>query len=203
VSIDKSDTYLTSYPEINSFSALGIGPGIGQELKTVDALKKLLNNVEIPMIIDADALNIIGNNKHMLDILPENTILTPHPKEFERIAGKSENDYSRNLLQQEFSRKHKLIVVLKGAYTAITDTNGCSYFNTSGNPGMATAGSGDVLTGIILSFLSQGYSPINSALLGVYIHGLAGDLFVESNSEDSLCASDLINKLGSALKMLK
>ena len=203
VSIDQSDTRLSSIPEIDSFNAVGIGPGIGQKTDTAAAFEKLLATVKVPLVIDADGLNIIGNNKHLLDMLPENTILTPHPKEFERIAGKSTDDFSRNRLQQDFSKKYKLIVVLKGAYTAITDTGGSTYFNTSGNPGMATAGSGDVLTGMILALLSQGYNPINAAFLGVYLHGASGDIFIESNPEESLCAGDLINNIGAALKLLK
>ena len=104
-------------------------------------------------------------------MLPAGTILTPHPKEFERLAGRTENGFARLARQREFSMEHKCIVILKGAYTSITNTKGKVFFNSTGNPGMATAGSGDVLTGILLSLLAQGYLPENAAMLGVFLHG--------------------------------
>jgi hydroxyethylthiazole kinase-like uncharacterized protein yjeF len=138
-------------------------------------------------------------------LLPGNTILTPHPKEFDRLVGQSGQvtGYERHLQQIEFARKHGLIVVLKGAHSSIAIPDGSCWFNTTGNPGMATAGSGDVLTGIILSLLGQGYSPADSALLGVYLHGLAGDLAAEASSEESLIAGDIIESLGYAFQYLK
>jgi len=203
VSVDQSEHLLSSYPDINSYSAVGIGPGIGQSIPTINLLEEILNNIKVPLVIDADGLNILGKKRELLNKLPENSVLTPHPKEFERIAGKSSDDYSRYQLLQEFALKYKLIVILKGAYTAIADSDGSIYFNTTGNPGMATAGSGDVLTGMILSLLAQRYKPIKAAYLGVYLHGLSGDLYARDNSEESLTASDLIDNVGAAIKNLK
>ncbi|MFC2096930.1 NAD(P)H-hydrate dehydratase [Bacteroidota bacterium] len=203
VSIDRSDILFSEAPDLSPFSAVGIGPAIGCKNKTARGLEKLLDEIKVPLVIDADGLNILGENRHLLQKLPENTILTPHPKEFERIAGKAKNGYSRNKLQKEFSEKYKVIVVLKGAHTSVTNIDGKTYFNTTGNPGMATAGSGDVLTGIILSFLSQTYKPFYSALLGVYLHGFSGDIASKNYSEESLIASDMIEKLGEAWKHLK
>jgi NAD(P)H-hydrate epimerase len=155
------------------------------------------------MVIDADALNIMSMNKDWFSLIPPGTVLTPHPKEFERIAGNSENSYERLIRQMEFSVKYKCIIVLKGAYTSVTTPDGNVLFNCTGNPGMATAGSGDVLTGIVLSLLSQGYKPEEAAVLGVYLHGLAGDLAAEESSFESIIASDIINYTGRAFNKLR
>lgn len=203
VSVDPSEKVFSETPELSQYTAIGIGPGIGKHANSLKAMKILIDKVKVPMVIDADSLNLIGENKYLLEKLPRNTILTPHPREFERMAGKTKDDFSRNKLQSEFSKKFKLIVVLKGAYTAISDIDGSIYFNTTGNPGMATAGSGDVLTGIILALLSQGYKPLFAAFIGAYLHGMAGDIAVENSSEESLTAGDIINKLGAAWKCLK
>ncbi len=136
-------------------------------------------------------------------MLPKNTILTPHPKEFERLVGKWENDFERLKLQQEFSKKHQVIIILKGANTSITDIDGTVYFNTTGNAGMATGGSGDVLTGILVGLFAQGYSPMHTAMIGVYLHGLSGDIALKIQSMESLIASDIIEHLGSAFKTLQ
>ena len=144
----------------------------------------------------------MAQNQDWLSELPENSILTPHPKEFERLTQKAESGYERHLLQIEFAIKYKVIVVLKGAFTSITSPDGRCYFNSTGNPGMATAGSGDVLTGIILSLLSQGYKPQLAAIIGVYIHGAAGDIAMEYLGEEALTASDIIDNLGNAFLSL-
>jgi NAD(P)H-hydrate epimerase len=138
-----------------------------------------------------------------LSILPEGTILTPHPKEFERLAGSSENSYHRLNKQISFSKTYKCIIVLKGANTSITTPDGRVCFNSTGNPGMATAGSGDSLTGILLSLLAQGYTPENAAVMGVYLHGLAGDLAAGELSSESIIASDIIKCLPKAFNTLK
>ena len=163
---------------------------------------ELLEKSAIPLVIDADALNILAENKAWLDKLPENSVLTPHPGEFRRLAGDSENSYQRLQQQLKFSKKHKVILVVKGAFTTISTPNGEVYFNSTGNPGMATAGSGDALTGIILSFLAQGISPEKAAIAGVFIHGLAGDLAAEQKSEQSMVAGDIIEFLGNAFLKL-
>jgi len=207
ISIDRSDIIFSEVPELNEFSAVGVGPGLGCKPNSGKALRELIEVARAPMVIDADALNLLSANPEWISLLPANTILTPHPGEFERLAGAvprtSRDGYSRHLDQIEFAKKFKVIVVLKGAHTSIAFPDGSCWFNTSGNPGMATAGSGDVLTGIILSLLGQGYPPSSSALLGVYLHGLAADLVVEASSEESLIASDIIDSLGLAFQYLK
>lgn len=194
--------YIDSIDLVSGTTAIGIGPGIGKDEITARSLKGLLKNCKLPMVIDADALNIISEYRDFLKLISKDTILTPHPKEFERLAGTSENSFQRLQVQISFSKKHNVIVVLKGAHTSVSFPDGSCYFNTTGNPGMATAGSGDVLTGIILSFLSQGYTPKESALLGVYIHGLAGDLAGLNISLESMISGDIINNISDAFCQL-
>ncbi len=199
LSIDQSDILFSRPPaDIAMYSSIGIGPAIGCRNNSQKGLHELLVNFKKPMVIDADGVNILGQNREWLKLLPENSILTPHPKEFERLTAKVGTAYERHLVQIEFAREHQVIVVLKGAYTSIVCPDGKCYFNSTGNPGMATAGSGDVLTGIILSLLSQAYEPCMAALLGVYLHGAAGDMAKDENGEESLIASDLIENLGKA-----
>ena len=155
------------------------------------------------MVIDADALNILALNRSWFDLLPAGTVLTPHPKEFERLAGKSSNGYNRLEKQIGFSKKYSCIVVLKGANTSITTPDGKALFNSTGNPGMATAGSGDVLTGIILSLLAQGYRPENASVIGVFLHGLAGDIASEISGYESVIATDIINNIGKAFMNIR
>ncbi|WP_159520867.1 NAD(P)H-hydrate dehydratase [Sunxiuqinia indica] len=201
--IDPSDLMFTEFPTLDQFSAVGVGPGLGLKPNSQRGLKQLLEAKPDKLVLDADALNILSMKPEWLDLLPENSILTPHPKEFERLAGATTDSYSRLQLQLSFSAKHKVIVVLKGAHTCITTPSGEVYFNTSGNPGMATAGSGDTLTGILLGILAQDYTPLETAQLGVFIHGLAGDLAAKEIGEVSLIAEDLIQHLGKAFLTLK
>ena len=203
ISIDESDMVFSSFPDLDGFSAVGVGPGLGCKPDSARALLGLIDNVKVPLLIDADALNMLSEHPEWLPKLPVNTILTPHPREFDRLAGTSENGYTSNAVQMGFSRKYSIIVVLKGAHTSVTLPDGSCYFNTSGNPGMATAGSGDVLTGIILSLLGQGYTSRDASFAGVYLHGLAGDLAAETGSEESLVAGDMIDFIGSAFRFLK
>lgn len=193
--VDKSDSHCTEINDMLSYSAIGVGPGLGKNEETVILLKKIIQEATQPLVLDADALNIIADNPTWLSFLPDNTILTPHPKEFERMFGRTYNSYERLELQRKMSAVHNIIIVLKGAHTAITFPNGTCFFNSTGNPGMATAGSGDVLTGIILSLLAQRYSPQEAALLGVYLHGKAGDKAAEKIGENSMIARDIINNL--------
>jgi NAD(P)H-hydrate epimerase len=197
-SVDQHDSIFTEFPDLPQFTAVGVGPGINQKTNTKRALNDLIEKSKLPLVIDADALNILAENKSWLEKLPENSILTPHPGEFKRLAGESANGYENIKKQIEFSQKYKVIVVLKGAFTSVSTPDGRLFFNSSGNPGMATAGSGDVLTGIILALLAQGISPENATLAGVYLHGLAGDLAVLQKSEYSLVAGDIIEYLGKA-----
>ena len=193
--VDKSDSHCTEIKDMLSYSAIGVGPGLGKNEETVILLKKIIQEATQPLVLDADALNIIADNPTWISFLPDNTILTPHPKEFERMFGRTYNSYERLELQRKMSVVHNIIIVLKGAHTAITFPNGTCFFNSTGNPGMATAGSGDVLTGIILSLLAQRYSPQEAALLGVYLHGKAGDKAAEEIGENSMIARDIINNL--------
>jgi ADP-dependent NAD(P)H-hydrate dehydratase / NAD(P)H-hydrate epimerase len=200
---DRNEDHLTAIGDTGSFSAVGIGPGIGTDPETHEAFYKLLGECKKPMVIDADALNILSMHNDWYSLLAEGTILTPHPKEFERLAGKTANSYERLNRQMEFSRTYRCIVILKGAHTSITIPDCKVVFNSTGNPGMATGGSGDVLTGILLSLLSQGYPPENAAVAGVYIHGLAGDIAAEELCYESIIASDIINCLSDAFKRLR
>ena len=203
VSIDKSKKHFTSLPELKKYSAIAIGCGIGQGKHTRAAFHKLLDKVKRPCVIDADALNILSNDKKLLKDLPDNTILTPHPGEFDRLFGKSDSAWERLMKQKAAAEKYKITIILKGAYTSIAVADGRVFFNPTGNPGMATGGSGDILTGMILSFLSQGYDTLQSAINAVYLHGLAGDMAALKTSEESLIATDLADELINAIKKMK
>jgi len=202
-SIDSSDEIFTEFPEEELFSAIGIGPGLGKKSETQLALKKLLQKKPSKLVLDADAINILSENKEWINLLPENTILTPHPKEFERLAGPTSNSYERLQKQLQFSVKYKVIIALKGANTCISVPDGSAFFNETGNPGMATAGSGDVLTGIILGLLAQNYTSEEATLIGVYLHGLAGDLAAATFGQQALIAGDIINHMGVAFLHLE
>ncbi len=203
ISIDKSERYISSVPELAGYNAVGIGPGIGTEPGTMKAVHNLLTVCKKPVVIDADALNILSMNKDWLSMIPEGAILTPHVKEFERLTGKTWDCFNRLQKQREFSEKYNCIVVLKGAHTSVSSPEDIVQFNSSGNPGMATGGSGDVLTGIILSLLAQGYDSYNAAVLGVYLHGVAGDLAAGKSSYESIIASDIINSIGEGFNKIR
>ena len=145
LSLDANPDYFSTVPEIGSYSAVGMGPGLGQHLESAAAIERILQSSTKPVVIDADAINIMASNKDLFNKIPPRSILTPHPKEFDRIAGESTNSYDRLMKAQSFAAEHKICIVLKGAYTAICSPAGNIYFNSCGNPGMATAGSGDVL----------------------------------------------------------
>ena len=196
LSVDRNQRNITEFPNLDSYSAIGIGPGIGQEPLTVRILDELLDQIKAPLIMDADALNILSKHPDLLEKLPAKTILSPHPKEFQRLAGESENEFERLELARNFAKKHNVIIILKGAYTAVILTNGDVHFNSTGNAGMATGGSGDVLTGILTALLAQKYSPEDAAIFGVYQHGLAGDRAAERKTKTAMIASDIIENLG-------
>lgn len=203
LSIDQSDILFSGVENTEKYNAIAVGPAIGTRPNTKKALKQLLQSGKVPMVLDADALNIVSEHNELLSNLNENTILTPHVKEFSRLAGASVTGEERLQLALEFAHNHKLVVVLKGAYTAVIHPQGSVSFNVTGNPGMATGGSGDVLTGVILALLAQGYSAFDAARLAVYLHGLAGDLAAENLSEEGVIASDIINYLPHAIKFTK
>ena len=200
LTIDPDEECFSALPDLTPFTAIGTGPAIGFNEKTGKALKFLIQNSVVPIVFDADAITILGENKTWISFVPKNSIFTPHPKEFERLAGSSRDDFHRQELQREFCIKHGVYLVLKGAHTCICGPDGKCYFNTTGNPGMATGGSGDVLTGLILGFLAQRYHPRDACLLGVYLHGLAGDLAAEKLSPEAMIAGDIVKMIGMAFR---
>lgn len=202
VSVDRHQFFLSEIPDLTGFDAIGVGCGLDQKKTTREALRLLLEKAETPLVLDADALNIIAAEPALLERIPKGSILTPHPKEFERLFGKAEHDFARNELQRAKARELEIVLIVKGANTCIADARGDCYFNATGNPGMATGGSGDVLTGIITGLLAQGYNSLEAAQLGVYVHGLAGDLAAEALEHESLIASDIIERLGRAFRQL-
>jgi hydroxyethylthiazole kinase-like uncharacterized protein yjeF len=201
-SVDDNEKIFSALPSIEGYDAVGIGPGIGLEMETVKAFHSLLTNVAKPLVLDADALNILATHPELLSAIPQNSILTPHPKEFERLAGGWKNDFERLEKLRSFSQQTKTIVVLKGANSAIAMPSGEVYFNSTGNPGMATGGSGDVLTGLLTGLLAQGYTPHETTIVGVYLHGLAGDMAARSKSMNALIASDIIESISEAFRSL-
>ncbi len=203
VRLDENDTMITSVTGTGIFSAVGAGPGIGTSEKTSEAIKRLLTGCSEPIVLDADAINILGSHKEFLSLIKPGTVLTPHLKEFERIAGEAGSGYERLMRQISFSEKYKCVVVLKGAHTSVTLPDGNVFFNSTGNPGMAKGGSGDVLTGIILSLLSQGYKAPEAAIIGVFLHGMAGDIAVRTISPESVIATDITENISTAFFELK
>ncbi len=199
---NNSSQIILGFMDISQYNAIGIGSGIGKGDDNQKILKRIIQDSANPIVIDADAINILAENKTWIAFVPANSIFTPHPKEFERLVGKSSNEYERQEMQISFSRKNGVYVVLKGAHTCISTPAGDCWFNSTGNPGMATAGSGDVLTGIITGLLAQGYSSFESCVLGVHLHGLAGDIAAKQTGYEALIASDIINNLGKAFKKL-
>lgn len=191
---------LEKHPSIN---VIAIGCGLGTSHTAAQGLKMILDEVQSPLILDADALNILGTQRTWLGFLPAQSILTPHFKEFERLVGPCANDFDRIEKLRKFAQKQGVIVILKGAHTAVALPDGKIFFNTTGNPGMATAGSGDTLTGLLLALMAQGYAPAAAALIGVYLHGAAGDAAVDQLGHPScLIASDIPRFFGKALENL-
>ena len=198
VRLDADEFVISQNVDTESVTAIGIGCGMGKAGRTAAALKQYLATSKRPMVIDADALNLIADNPEMLNLIPEGSILTPHLKEFERLFGKSKNDFDRLEVLRISSKSLKINILLKGAHTIVANTEGVCFFNSTGNAGMATAGSGDVLTGLLTGLLAQGYAPENAAVLGVYLHGLAGDLAAKRVGQQALIASDIVDNLGAA-----
>ena len=203
LNIDDSQMEYSAADRLQRFSAVGIGPGIGQSDAARNGLAQLLQNCTAPMVLDADALNIIAANQDLFKLLKPNTILTPHPGEFDRLTHRHTTGYERLQTQIDLARQHNIIIVLKGAFTSVATPDGTVRFNSTGNAGMATAGSGDVLTGIILSLLAQNYSPADAAVLGVGLHGLAGDIAARADGMEFVTASNIIDNIGKAFLKLK
>lgn len=184
--------------EIEKYKVIGIGPGLGTSKQVIENFKLIINEVNYPVVVDADGLNILSSDKDLFAKLPRESILTPHIGEFKRFAGNFENSNEKIMLQRRISKKYGLNIVLKGPYTTMTNSKGDLYINTSGNSGLATAGSGDVLTGIITGFLAQNYTPFNAMISGVFLHGLSADIAVKKSHVNSLIASDITENLSSA-----
>jgi NAD(P)H-hydrate epimerase len=200
---DSDPDCISHFYHADKYDAVTIGPGIGIQSLTVKMLQDLLPVLRVPCVLDADALNIIASQKNLLGNIPAGSILTPHPREFERLACTKGNSSDCLRKARELAVKYQLVIVLKGAFTRIVTPDGTVFFNSTGNPGMATAGSGDVLAGILGALLAQGYKSEHAAKLGVYLHGLAADLALDTESEESLMAGDIIASLGKAFKWLK
>ena len=190
------------FEAVEGATALVIGPGCSAGPEATKMIDTWLRTCKLPAVIDADALNIIAQ-EGWLKRLPQRCVITPHVGEFDRLFGKHYSSFDRLQTQLKISRELKIFILLKGAHTRITAPNGFVYFNSTGNPGMATAGSGDVLSGMIGSFLAQGYEPLDAALLGAFLHGLAGDFAAESRGVDSMIARDIIEFIGDAFVQLR
>ena len=197
VETDDFMEHLTVINIENKFQAIGIGMGMGQDFETQRAFYCFLKNNKSPLIIDADGLNILSQNIEWLEFVPKNTILTPHPKELELLIGKWDSEKDKRYRVAQLSHKYGLIIVVKGAPTFIFFQDDI-YENTTGNQALATAGSGDVLTGIITSLVAQSYTPLDAAILGVYLHGLTADIAAPKMSYQAFIASDIIENIGNA-----
>jgi len=197
---DRGEHFITDMTPHHAHQAVAVGPGIGTNDKTIDALESLLKTSPAPLVLDADALNCIARRPALLTMIPPKTVITPHIGEFDRLFGEHSSSEQRMLKAIEMAQKYNIIIVLKGHYTITVRPTGKVYFNATGNPGMATAGSGDVLTGVIASFIAQGYRPEHAATIGVYLHGLAGDMAADELGEYGMTASDISDRIGRAIK---
>ncbi len=199
---DPKDIVISDMTLRRNYTAIGVGPGIGINDATRGAFKTLIMTAKCPMVIDADALNIIAKEPQLLSHIQPGTILTPHAAEFDRIFGQHTSSEARLLKAIEIAHNYKVIIVLKGHYTATVRPDGKIFFNSSGTPALATAGSGDVLTGIITSLLAQGYKPETASVAGVFIHGLAGKIAAETHGEYGTTAGDIARSTGMAIKQI-
>ena len=199
---DRNDFFITDMSVHHNHQAVAVGPGLGVNDKTIDALESLLKNYKNPLVLDADALNCMAKRPHLLSLLPAHSIITPHVGEFDRLFGTHGSTEERLKKAIDMAKYYNIIIVLKGHYTATVRPTGRVYFNSTGNPGMATAGSGDVLTGVITSFIAQGFRPEQAATLGVFVHGMAGDLAEEKWGEFGILASEIADSCALALKKI-
>lgn len=197
-SIDSNNSCFSDKIDSSKYNAIAIGPGLGQFKESEAALYNLIKSSSAPLVLDADALNILSRNKEWLSLLPKGSVLTPHPGEAERLFGKFADRYATIGAVREMASKYNIVILLKGAYTTVVAPDGNIYFNSTGNPGMATGGSGDVLTGIVLALLAQGYEGVDAARMAAYMHGLAGDFAVSELGETALVAGDIVNYLPKA-----
>lgn len=202
-SIDCSECCFSDFIETSKYNAVAVGPGLGQSSESEKALLHLIDNCRVPMVLDADALNVLARNSEYLRRLPQGSVLTPHPGEFARLFGKTPNTYLSISAVRAFARDCGFAVVLKGTHTVVIAPDGNLYFNSTGNPGMATGGSGDVLTGMVLALLAQGYSATDAARMAVYVHGLSGDYAAAEKGMTALVAGDIVDCLPAAWKYME
>lgn len=203
VHIDKDDRCFSEPVDVAQYDAVAIGPGIGQRDTTAVALVSQVRRTDKPLVLDADALNLFGSRQSWLQQLPQGTLLTPHPKEFDRLDNSdSTSDFERLSKARDMAVRLQVYILLKGHYSALCQPDGSVIFNSTGNSGMATAGSGDVLTGIIVGLMARGYNQASAAVVGVYLHGLAGDIAAERLGRESLIATDIIDALPMAFRQL-
>ena len=193
------DSHLFSVPDVSRFNSIAVGPGVRTNSSAINFVYELLK-LNKPLVLDADALNIISANKNYLNLIPKGSVLTPHPGEFKRLVGEWKDDEEKLEKQKQFSKKYGVVVVLKGAHTSVSSVDGKVYFNSTGNAGMAKGGSGDVLTGIITALIAQNYSGLHAAIIAVYVHGLAGDYAKRELGETAMKASDIIYYLPKVFK---
>lgn len=205
ISCDMSSHFLAPKAPMHILGAdaVAIGPGIGYDENSAELLKSVIEMAKQPLVLDADALNIMEEHRSWLSKLPRYTIITPHWREFERLFGEMRDHTQRLQTAQKKAKSLGIIIIVKGAYTCIAMPSGDMYFNSTGNPGMATAGSGDVLTGLLLALLAKGYRPQEAARIGVYLHGLAGDIAAKKYSYEGLIASDIADALGAAHRVVR
>jgi NAD(P)H-hydrate epimerase len=199
---DAMQDFCGQVPDLSPYAAVGAGPGLGTAAETARAFEALLRRAKGPMVLDADALNLLAARPTLWPLVPENSLLTPHAREFERLFGKTGNDFQRFDLQRDMAQKHRVNLLLKGAHSCVAAPDGRCWFNTTGNPGMATGGAGDVLTGLLTGLLAQGYAPTDALRLGVWLHGLAGDLAAAEVGQNGLLAGDLVECLPRAMAVL-
>ena len=202
--MDHEETAFTETVDTDGFDALGIGPGLGRQETTAIAMIAQIRRAQCPIVADADALNILASHRAWMQQLPKGIIMTPHPQELDRLTGSPANaDYERLHRTCELAKSLQAYIILKGHNSALCLPNGNVFFNPTGNSGMATAGSGDVLTGIITALLARGYHQQNACMVGMYLHGLAGDLAAKELGKESLVASDIIDHLPQAFQYLE
>jgi ADP-dependent NAD(P)H-hydrate dehydratase / NAD(P)H-hydrate epimerase len=200
---DKQSMPADLFGSPEKYSSVGIGPGIGTSANSLKILEAMLEWYQRPMVIDADALNLLSVHPELLEKVPPFSMLTPHPKEFERLFGKTISDFERLDLLRDKAKKHQVFILLKGHYSCIACPDGLCFFNPTGNPGMATGGSGDVLTGILTGLMAQGYSSRDTVILGAYLHGMAGDIAAENISQEAMLAGDITGYLGNTFKKIQ
>ena len=202
IQLDREETTFSEAVDTEDFNAVGIGPGLGTSEQTAIAIIAQLRRTQCPLVADADAINILANHRAWLQQLPKGIIMTPHPKEFDRLEGRCTDSFERLMKARDLAERIQGYVLLKGHHTSLCLPDGHIIFNTTGNAGMATAGSGDVLTGIITGLLARGYKQEDACIVGMYLHGLAGDIAARDLGEESVIASDLVQYLPYAFKRL-